>query len=74
MSTQTSLPDDLTFEGALAALNDVVEALEAGNLPLDETIEQFERGTHLVARCQAMIARAELRVTELSATDDASQS
>jgi exodeoxyribonuclease VII small subunit len=56
----------LSFEDALTMLQDVVVDLESGSLTLDETIERFRQGTELASHCQALIAEAELRITELA--------
>jgi exodeoxyribonuclease VII small subunit len=57
---------ELSFEQALANLQEVVMRLESGALTLEETITSFHEGTDLAALCQRMIAEAELRITELS--------
>lgn len=55
-----------TFEQCFAALDEVVAYLETGNLPLAETVACFELGVHLADRCEAFLAAAELRVSEIS--------
>ena len=61
-------PDTLSFEEALTQLQEVVSRLETANLSLDQTIDDFRRGTELAAYCQRLIAEAELKVTELVST------
>jgi exodeoxyribonuclease VII small subunit len=61
----TDHPDTLSFEEALAQLQEVVGRLESANLSLEETIDEFRRGTELAAFCQRLISEAELKVTEL---------
>lgn len=56
----------LSFEEAFNDLQEVVERLELGNLPLDESIALFEKGTALVQRCTELLDQAELRIEELS--------
>ncbi len=56
---------DLSFEDALTELQDIVARLESSKLSLDETINDFRRGTELAAHCQHLITEAELKVTEL---------
>ena len=58
--------DDLSFEDALAELDETVRQLEAGDLPLDESLALFERGQKLSARCQGLLQAAELRVQQLA--------
>ena len=54
--------DKLSFEEALALLEQTVEALESGGLTIDESAEMYERGTKLALRCNQMLALAETRV------------
>ena len=58
--------DDLPFEAALAELDETVRLLEAGELPLDESLALFERGQQLSARCQSLLQAAELKVQQLA--------
>src|SRR3954454_21748002 len=55
----------LPFDKALAEFKQVVERLEAGNLPLEESIALFEQGTLLQRRCDRMLTEAELRFQRL---------
>ena len=58
--------DELSFEDALAELDETVRQLEAGDLPLDESLALFERGQALSARCQGLLQAAELKVQQLA--------
>jgi exodeoxyribonuclease VII small subunit len=55
----------LPFDAALAELKGVVEKLEAGNLPLEDSIALFEQGVLLQRRCERMLSEAELRFQRL---------
>ena len=55
----------LPFDSALAEFKQVVEKLEAGNLPLEESIALFEQGVLLQRRCERMLSEAELRFQRL---------
>lgn len=55
----------LAFDEALAALEQTVAELEAGGLPLERSIELYERGVALERRCEQLLAEAELRVRRL---------
>jgi exodeoxyribonuclease VII small subunit len=55
----------LTFDKALDELRAVVARLEAGNLPLEESIALYERGAALHAHCGTLLDSAELRVQRL---------
>jgi exodeoxyribonuclease VII small subunit len=57
--------EDLTFEDALNELEEVVARLESGDLPLEETLELYERGQTLAARCEDALDAAELRLEKL---------
>jgi exodeoxyribonuclease VII small subunit len=51
-----------TFEQALSELEALVERMEAGELPLEESLKQFERGVELTRLCQKSLADAEQKV------------
>ena len=53
---------DLKFEDCLARLEQIVGALEAGNLPLEESLKVFEEGIALSRRCARYLEDAERRI------------
>jgi exodeoxyribonuclease VII small subunit len=55
----------LTFEEALGRLEELVETLEKGDLPLEETIVVFEEGQKLLKVLNELLGKAELRVKEI---------
>ena len=55
----------LSFDKALEELRDVVARLEAGGLPLEESIALYERGAALHEHCGSLLDSAELRVQRL---------
>lgn len=55
----------LPFEAAFAQLEEVVQRLEGGDLPLEEALALYERGMELAGHCQTLLEQAELRVTRL---------
>ena len=55
----------LLFEEALQKLEAVVEAMEAGDLPLETLIQRYEEGTKLVQMCQSKLSEAELKIRQL---------
>ena len=57
--------DALPFDRAMAEFKAVVEKLEAGNLPLEESIALFEQGVLLQRRCERLLGEAELRFQRL---------
>ena len=66
----------MSFEDALRSLEDVVRRLESGEVPLDQSIELYERGEALRAHCQARLDAAQARIEKIVAGPDgrASQS
>ncbi len=58
-SAASATPD---FERSLAELEAIVDKLEAGELSLDESLKQFERGVQLTRQCQSALKQAEQKV------------
>jgi len=63
--TSGNKTDTLSFEQALARLNTLVEKLESGKLPLEESVAAFEEGVKLTRRCEALLDSAEQRLQVL---------
>lgn len=61
----------LSFEQALAGLTELVEKLESGELPLEESVAAFEQGVKLSRRCEALLDQADQRLQLLD--DDSSE-
>jgi exodeoxyribonuclease VII small subunit len=59
----------MSFEDALAALEQVVGQLEGGQVPLEQSIALYERGDALKKHCQAKLDEAELKVQKIVAED-----
>ena len=57
---------DLKFEDALARLEQIVHTLEAGNLPLEESLKAFEEGIALARHCAKYLEEAERRIELLT--------
>ena len=58
------------FEEAIESLEDIVARLESGNLPLDESIKQFEQAMKLIGYCEQKITSAKQRVKILTEAAD----
>lgn len=63
------------FETALAELEALVERMDAGQLPLEESLQAYQRGAALIKYCEKVLADAEQRVKvlegdQLKALDD----
>ena len=63
-------PEDLSFEQALRALEDIVRKLESGDVPLDTSISLYEEGERLRKLCQARLDAAQARIERIVAAPD----
>lgn len=70
MSEAPGQISEMSFEDALRALEDVVRKLEGGEVPLDQSIELYERGEKLRAHCQARLDAAQARIEKIVAGSD----
>ncbi len=59
-----------SFEDSVRCLGDIVEKLEAGDLPLEESLALFEQGVRLSRDAQARLDAAEKRVEQLLGFDE----
>jgi exodeoxyribonuclease VII small subunit len=55
----------MPFEEALKKLEDVVEAMESQELPLETLLARYEEGTRLAKVCQEKLAEADLKIQQL---------
>ena len=62
MSTDTNSTNPLDFETALAQLEQLVQKLESGDLSLEASLQEYERGVQLTRVCQNALKQAEQRV------------
>lgn len=65
---------NITFETAIARLEEIVRALEGGGVPLDESLSLFEEGVSLVKLCNEKLDRAEQKVKILTVGPDGTTS
>lgn len=61
-----------TFEVSMARLEQIVRAMEKGDVPLDESLKLFQEGTELVRNCQKMLDDAQLQVKKIMTAPDGS--
>jgi len=57
--------EEIGFEEALKKLEEIVDELEKGDLPLEETIKKFEEGVRLCKICKEKLEKAEMKVEKL---------
>jgi len=62
--------DELSFEQALENMTQLVEKLESGELPLEESVAAFEAGVKLSRRCESLLDKAEQRLQVLNSSED----
>lgn len=65
----TEMPEDIknmSFEVALSALEAIVQKLEKGQVPLEESIEIYTRGTFLRQHCETKLKDAEARIRKIT--------
>ncbi|HAT1596591.1 TPA: exodeoxyribonuclease VII small subunit [Legionella pneumophila] len=57
------------FEQSITELEEIVRQLEKGELTLEESLKQFEKGISLARRCQNALNQAEQKIETLTGTD-----
>lgn len=62
--------ENTTFEQKLQRLEQIVRALERGDVALDASLALFQEGTDLVRSCGKLLDEAQLQVTKISAAAD----
>lgn len=56
---------ELKFEAALAELEQIVQSMEGGRLPLEDALEAYRRGAELLKHCQQQLGDAEHKIQVL---------
>lgn len=57
------------FEKSMTELQDIVAQLENGELTLEDSLKQFEKGITIARQCQDVLSKAEQKIQQLSAKD-----
>lgn len=72
----TEFPDiaGLSFEKALAQLEEIVAKLESGKVDLEQSIAIYERGEALKAQCEKQLKDAEARIEKITLRPDGTPS
>ena len=61
---------NMTFEANMQRLEQIVRAMERGDVALDESLKLFQEGTELVKNCSKMLDEAELQVKKVMTAPD----
>jgi exodeoxyribonuclease VII small subunit len=65
--------EKMSFEDAIKELTSIVGKIEQGQVPLQESLEQYEKGMALIKHCRTILQKAEKRIekiTEEKSVDD----
>jgi exodeoxyribonuclease VII small subunit len=62
MTMDAKEKEKLTFEQALAKLEEIVSAIEEGKVPLEQSIDKYAEGVELVKQCRQILDRAEKKI------------
>src|ERR1044072_7657839 len=69
-STAETEVSNLSFEAALARLEEIVRTLEKGEAPLDRSIELYQEGDRLKRHCEARLKNAQARIEQIAFGSD----
>ena len=61
-----------TFEASMQRLEQIVRAMERGDVPLEESLKLFQEGTELVRSCGKLLDEAQLQVKKIMTAPDGS--
>lgn len=61
-----------TFEENMQRLEQIVRAMERGEVPLEESLKLFQEGTELVRTCGKLLDEAQLQVKKIAVAEDGS--
>ena len=62
--------ENKTFEENMQRLEQIVRAMERGDVPLEESLKLFQEGTKLVESCGKLLDNAELQVKKITSAAD----
>ena len=69
MTDTTTEIEAMSFEEAMAALENVVSQLESGNAPLEKSIDLYTYGNALKAACEKKLASAQAKIEKITLAD-----
>ena len=62
--------ENLNFEESIKELTDIVGKIEQGEIPLEDSIEQYEKGMTLINHCKEILRQAEDRIEKISKQEE----
>ena len=63
---------NMTFEASMQRLEQIVRAMERGDVALDESLKLFQEGTELVQTCTKLLDNAQLQIKKVMTAADGS--
>ncbi len=60
----------LGFEESIKELTNIVGKIEQGQIPLQDSLQQYERGMALIKHCRAILQKAEKRIEKITESED----
>ncbi|MBW8000920.1 MAG: exodeoxyribonuclease VII small subunit [Planctomycetes bacterium] len=64
---------NISFEQAIKALTQIVSKIETGEIALQDSLEQYEKGMALIKYCREVLSKAEKRIEKISASETKEQ-
>jgi exodeoxyribonuclease VII small subunit len=64
---------ELSFEESIKELTNIVSKIEQGQIPLQDSLSQYEKGMALIKQCRTILQKAEKRIEKISELDAKSQ-
>jgi exodeoxyribonuclease VII small subunit len=58
--------DSLSFEQAIENLTEIVDKIETGQVPLQESLQQYEKGMEMIKHCRKILLDAEKRIEQIA--------
>jgi exodeoxyribonuclease VII small subunit len=68
-SEKQSNDDELSFEEALANLEEIIQRMESGEAPLDSLVNHYQTGVKMLKLCREKIEGAEMKIKEVQEKD-----
>ena len=69
MAEKKTKKDDigkLSFEDSIRRLKDIVDSIEQGEIPLEDSLQQYEQGMGLIKHCRGILQQAEKRIEKIA--------